>query len=140
MDEIAPLQAVVGVEVCNAGCELENGRGLSTVHWDMLLDSGRTTFAVACDDTHYAGFDSGYAWTMARVPEPTPAALLEALRTGAAYGSTGPRLDAVEPVAGRRAGALQPVPVGDASHRARGRLPRQHRPARLPAPRPDRRS
>jgi hypothetical protein len=100
MNEIAPLEAVVGIEVWNAGCELENGRGLSTVHWDMLLDSGRTTFAVACDDTHYAGFDSGYAWTMARAAEATPAALLEALRTGACYGSTGPRLDAVEPVAG----------------------------------------
>ena len=112
-----------GIEVYNAGCEIENGRGLSTVHWDMLLDSGRSCFAVACDDTHYAGFDSGYAWTMARVSEPTPAALLEALRTGAGYGSTGPRFDAIEPVAGGHARALQPVPVGDAPDRARGRLP-----------------
>jgi hypothetical protein len=100
MDEVAGLPAVVGVEVYNAGCEIENGRGLSTVHWDTLLDSGRPCFAVACDDTHYAGFDSGYAWTMARVSERTPAGLLEALRTGACYASTGPRLDAVDPTAG----------------------------------------
>jgi hypothetical protein len=100
MDEVAALPAIAGIEVYNAGCEIENGRGLSTVHWDMLLDSGRSCFAVACDDTHYAGFDSGHAWTMARASEPTGAGLLEALRTGACYGSTGPRFDAIEPIAG----------------------------------------
>jgi hypothetical protein len=47
------LPAIVGVEGYNAGCEIENGRGLSTVHWDMLLDAGRSCFAIACDDTHY---------------------------------------------------------------------------------------
>jgi predicted metal-dependent phosphoesterase TrpH len=100
MDEIAALPAIVGIEVWNAGCELENGRGLSAVHWDQLLDSGRTCYAVACDDTHYAGFDSGYAWTMARAAAATPEALLEALRTGAAYGSTGPAFETIEPAAG----------------------------------------
>ena len=29
-----------GIEVYNAGCELEIGRGVSTVHWDELLDAG----------------------------------------------------------------------------------------------------
>jgi hypothetical protein len=100
MDVVAGLPAVVGIEVFNAGCEIENGRGLSAVHWDMLLDSGQSCFAVACDDTHYPGFDNGYAWTMARVTEPTAAGLLDALRTGAAYASTGPRFDAIEPVGG----------------------------------------
>jgi hypothetical protein len=100
MDEIAGLETIVGVEVMNAGCEIENGRGLSTVHWDMLLDAGRSCFAVACDDTHYPGFDNGYAWTMARAAEPTAAGIVEALRTGAAYASTGPRFDAVEHVSG----------------------------------------
>jgi predicted metal-dependent phosphoesterase TrpH len=97
MDEIAAIDTIVGIEVFNAGCEIENGRGLSTVHWDMLLDSGRSCFAVACDDTHYPGFDDGYAWTMARVGAPTAAGVLGALRTGACYGSTGPRFDAIEP-------------------------------------------
>jgi hypothetical protein len=100
MAEIPDLPAVVGIEVFNAGCEIENGRGLSTVHWDMLLDAGRPCFAIACDDTHYPGFDNGYAWTMARAKEPTAAGVLDALRTGACYGSTGPRFDAIEPIAG----------------------------------------
>ena len=31
---------VAGIEVYNAGCELEVGRGLSGVHWDELLEAG----------------------------------------------------------------------------------------------------
>ena len=31
---------VAGIEVFNAGCELEIGRGLSAVHWDELLEDG----------------------------------------------------------------------------------------------------
>ena len=33
--------SVAGIEVFNAGCELEVGRGLSSVHWDELLQDGR---------------------------------------------------------------------------------------------------
>ena len=33
--------SVTGIEVFNAGCELEVGRGLSSVHWDELLEAGR---------------------------------------------------------------------------------------------------
>jgi hypothetical protein len=100
MDLVVGLPAVVGIEVYNAGCEIECGRGLSTVHWDTLLDGGHPCFAVACDDTHYPGFDSGYAWTMARAAEPTPEGVVAALRSGACYASTGPRFDTIEPVPG----------------------------------------
>jgi hypothetical protein len=33
-------ESVTGIEVYNAGCQLEVGRGLSTVHWDELLEGG----------------------------------------------------------------------------------------------------
>ena len=61
---------VSGIEVFNAGCELELGRGLSTVHWDELLDAGRSCYAIASDDSHHPGFDSDLAWTWVRA-EPT---------------------------------------------------------------------
>ena len=85
---------VSGIEVYNAGCELEIGRGLSTVHWDELLDSGRHCFALATDDSHHPGFDSDLAWTWVR-SEPTADGVLEALRTGRFYGTTGPRITEV---------------------------------------------
>ena len=87
---------VAGIEVWNAGCELEVGRGLSSVHWDELLETGRRCYGLACDDSHHPGFDSDRAWTWLRVPERTPGAVLAALASGAFYGSSGPLLHAVE--------------------------------------------
>lgn len=83
--------AVAGIEVYNAGCELEIGRGLSTVHWDVLLDGGRLCFALATDDSHHPGFDSDLAWTWVRAAR-TQEGVLQALRTGCYYGTTGPRI------------------------------------------------
>jgi hypothetical protein len=85
---------VSGIEVYNAGCELEIGRGVSTVHWDDLLDRGRPCFGLATDDSHHPGFDSDFAWTWVR-SEPTAEGVLAALRTGCFYASTGPRITGV---------------------------------------------
>ena len=87
-------ETVSGIEVYNAGCELEIGRGLSAVHWDELLEAGRPCFALATDDSHHPGFDSDLAWTWVR-SEPTAAGVLDALRTGCFYGTTGPRITSV---------------------------------------------
>jgi hypothetical protein len=84
---------VAGLEVYNAGCELEVGRGLSTVHWDDLLDRGFACFGIAADDSHHPGFDSGFAWVWARVRERSQTGVLRALATGCFYSSTGPRID-----------------------------------------------
>jgi hypothetical protein len=81
---------VVGIEVYNAGCELEVGRGLSAVHWDELLENGRLCPALAADDSHYPAYDSDLAWTWVKAAERTEAAVLAALRAGSSYSSTGP--------------------------------------------------
>jgi hypothetical protein len=83
---------LVGVEVWNAGCELEVGRGDSTSHWDEALESGRRLFGIATDDAHRPGVDSRHAWTWVRAPERSADAVLGALRDGLAYGSTGPEI------------------------------------------------
>lgn len=87
---------VIGIEVFNAGCELEVGRGLSSVHWDELLEAGRLCPAIATDDSHHPGFDSGHAWTWVRPAERSVAAVLDALASGAFYGSSGPAIHDVE--------------------------------------------
>lgn len=88
-------ESVTGIEVYNAGCELEVGRGLSAVHWDELSEEGRLCPALATDDSHHPGFDSGFAWTWLRVGERSRDGVLAALRDGALYGSTGPVLESV---------------------------------------------
>jgi hypothetical protein len=90
--ELTLGDGVAGIEVYNAGCELETGRGLSSVHWDDLLERGTPCFGIAADDSHHGSRDSLFGWVWARVAERTEAAVLEALGSGAFYSSTGPEL------------------------------------------------
>jgi len=112
---------LLGIEVWNSGCDLEIGRGDSGIHWDEALERGRQVFALATDDSHHPGYDSGFAWTMVRVAEKTQEAVLDALRTGSFYGSTGPAIHAVE--VDEAAVTVECSPVASAtlvSSRARG--------------------
>jgi predicted metal-dependent phosphoesterase TrpH len=83
---------LVGLEVYNAACELEVGRGLAALHWDEVLEGRRSCLALATDDTHHPGFDSSLAWVWARCVERSEAAVLAALRDGCFYSSTGPQI------------------------------------------------
>lgn len=90
-------EGLSGIEVYNAGCQLEAGRGTASAQWDEALQAGRRCFAIATDDTHHPGFDTGFGWVMARAEERSPEAVLAALREGAFYSSTGPEIQVVEP-------------------------------------------
>jgi hypothetical protein len=95
-DQWEECAGLAGIEVWNAGCELEVGRGDSSLHWDEALERGRPFYALATDDSHHPGYDSGFASTWVRAAEKSQPAVLDALRTGSFYGSTGPRIDTVE--------------------------------------------
>ena len=88
--------ALRGIEVFNAGCELECSRGLAGDYWDDLLAHGRPCFGLATDDSHMPGFDSGHAWTFVRAAERSSSAVLAALREGSFYASHGPEIHALE--------------------------------------------
>ena len=116
------------------GCELEVGRGLSAVHWDELLESGRMCTALATDDSHHPGFDSGHAWTWVRARERTAQAVLEALAVGLLLriGRAG-----ASRTSGSRARPssrqLLTVPLGDPRLGQVDRSGRERRPAGVPA-------
>ena len=95
-DQWESCEGLLGLEVWNSGCQLEIGRGDASMQWDEALERGRGFFALATDDSHNPGYDSGFAWTMIRAAERSQEAVLEALRTGSFYGSTGPELHAVD--------------------------------------------
>jgi hypothetical protein len=88
-------EGLAGIEVWNTGCELETGRGDSSVHWDEALERGHRLFAIAADDSHHPGYDSGFAWSMVRAAERSQEAVLDALRSGRFYSSTGPEIAAM---------------------------------------------
>ena len=87
---LALCDGLAGIEIFNAGCDLEVGRGLSTVHWDDVLERGGRCLGIAADDCHVGSVDSGFAWVWARVAERSQSAVLEALRSGSFYSSMGP--------------------------------------------------
>jgi hypothetical protein len=91
-EDFERCEGLVGLEVYNAGCELEVGRGFAGMHWDDVLDGGRRFFGIAVDDSHYPGFDSSFGWVQAWCRDRSAEAVLEALRTGTFYSSAGPEI------------------------------------------------
>lgn len=92
LDDMAPLHDYLALEVYNADTEVHIGRGNAQALWDDLLTRRQVVRAVAVDDCHRPGYDSLRAWTMVRAAERTPEALLNALRAGHTYASSGPEL------------------------------------------------
>jgi len=90
-----PLHGLAGIEVFNTTCRCM-GRGESGVHWDdwMSLED-RLYPALAHDDSHALEAtrrDTYQGWTMARVKERSAQAIVQALASGASYGSSGPQI------------------------------------------------
>ena len=113
-------EGLLGLEVWNTGCELEVGRGDSSIHWDEALERGTVLQGIATDDSHHPGFDSGFAWTMVRAVDRSQEAVLDALRSASFYSSTGPSIESVE-VDGNavvvRSSPAQSVTLVSARHR-----------------------
>ena len=78
--------SVTGIQVFNAGCELEVGRGLSSVHWDELLQDGRICPALVTDDSHHPGLRLRSRVDVDRA-ERDRESVLDALRTGCFTGA-----------------------------------------------------
>lgn len=92
VDVLRQAEGFAGLEVFNGTSEVEDGRGDSSSWWDALLGDGRLVFGIAVDDQHVPLFDLGLAWTMVRASDRSETAVVEALRTGAMYASSGPAI------------------------------------------------
>jgi hypothetical protein len=82
---------VLGIEVFNAGYEIESGCGGAEWFRDAVLGAGRPCLTIATDDSH-DGPDCLNAWTMIRAAERSREGVLEALREGHFYASAGPTI------------------------------------------------
>ena len=101
---MAPLEGLVGLEIYNAMCQGSGRRGFSTTQWDELLSNGKRVWGWAADDRHAGpeqepppgcqpGRDKGKAWVMVRAPQRSQDAILEAIRQGLFYSTTGPVIE-----------------------------------------------
>ena len=82
-----------GIEIYNGHYSIEQARKIGrwplyTDFWDELLSEGHRLWGFANDDFHDPE-DLGNAFNMLLVEEMTPAAILQAARSGCSYGSTG---------------------------------------------------
>jgi len=107
--DMADIEGCFAIEVYNTGCDLEILRGFSMVQWDDLLTLGRDLGAVAVDDGHHSAVDHGLGWTMIRAEALTVEAVMEALRRGRYYSSTGPEITDLRVIDGRIRVMTSPV-------------------------------
>ncbi|MAE62676.1 MAG: hypothetical protein CMJ18_00265 [Phycisphaeraceae bacterium] len=91
--DILPLRGLAGIEVFNTICRCA-ARGESSVHWDDWMEQENRLYpGLANDDAHALDadeYDTCQGWTWARVKQRSGQAIVDALMTGASYGSTGP--------------------------------------------------
>jgi hypothetical protein len=92
LETLVAAEHVEGIELFNSSAQRENGRGDASYVWDQALEAGRRFWGFATDDCHYPGFDIGDAWTMVRAAERTEDAVVDALRHGWTYASSGPAI------------------------------------------------
>ena len=89
------IETAHAVEIYNHGCAVECDRGQGFYTLDRLLSEGRRLTLCATDDAHFAEPDHFGGWVMVKAEANTPDALLEALKTGHYYSSTGPEFRGV---------------------------------------------
>ncbi len=127
--EMATIQGCFALEVYNTGCDLEVLRGYSMVQWDDLLTLGHDLGGLAVDDGHWSKKDHGLGWTMIRAEELSAEAVLEALRRGRYYASTGPEIREMKIVGEKLVVETSPVEsialvsapeLGDRKHAPKG--------------------
>lgn len=110
-----------GLEIYNGTIGRLAGSPYATNKWDMLLSRGRRVWGYANDDHHLAGVDVGLGWNMTYLTDRSVAAVIEALKHGRFYASTGVLITRIE-VSGMRvtletANADRIIAVGDHGHR-----------------------
>lgn len=96
LEDALALPQVHAVEVFNAICDWETGRGDGGYLIDQLLNKGRDTGVIATDDAHRYHGEFRRGWVMVKAAENTPEAILAALKSGAYYASQGPEIRHVE--------------------------------------------
>ena len=91
-EDVLAAPSLAGIEIWNGASEVLQGNGLSTVQWDDALQQGLMVMGLATDDCHAPGKDSGFGWTWVLARERSGPAVIDALRRGRFYASSGPRI------------------------------------------------
>jgi hypothetical protein len=87
-----PLQGLTGQEIFTTAAHTDLGKGLATVHWDDVLARGKHWWGFAVDDTHNYEYDFAGGWVWVKSERLEEEAILQAMKNGAFYSSSGPEI------------------------------------------------
>ncbi len=95
--DLMKLSDYHGVEIYNTSCEYERNTGISASHIDGLIAAGIEPFIYAVDDHHgaerpQAPLDACGAWINVKAESLTSKNILNAIKKGHFYSSTGPEI------------------------------------------------
>lgn len=84
------MQGDFAMEIYNSGSHVFCDMDKDALYWDELLDQGKKIFGVATDDCHMT-YEKCNAWVRVNSENNVPS-ILNALKNGAFYSSTGPEI------------------------------------------------
>ena len=88
-DECMSVSLAHGVEIYNHSCHIEAARGFGTATADYLLEENKKIFLTATDDSHFRIPDAGGGWVMVASQNLNERSILDSLKLGKYYSSTG---------------------------------------------------
>ncbi len=96
IEQLREWWGYIGMEIYNGVINRLDGSPYALSKWDLLLSEGRRIWGFANDDMHAAEGDIELGWNVAYVKDRTVAGVVEALRTGRFYASTGVVIKSIE--------------------------------------------
>ena len=86
------LNGLIGLEIYNTGCHLENNTGYSPEHTDSVLRKGKMRYIFAVDDCHHNLNDRGKGYIVAQADEKSEEGIADAIAKGRFYASRAPEI------------------------------------------------
>ena len=86
------LNGLIGMEIFNTGCHLENNTGYSPTHTDDVLRQGKMRYIFATDDCHHNLNDRGKGYIVVKAQEKSEESIVDAILKGWFYASRGPEI------------------------------------------------
>ena len=97
-EEMYDLHGLSGAEIFNtiSGYPFNPGRDEASYYWDIWAKKGKLVNAFAGDDAHHYEGEQTKAFTMVNAPVLQVDAIMDALKRGNFYASTGPRFHSID--------------------------------------------
>ena len=90
--DVIKMNGLIGMEIFNTGCHLENNTGLSPSHTDAALRRGKMRYIFATDDCHHNQNDRGKGYIVVKADEKSEEGIVDAIIKGRFYSSRGPEI------------------------------------------------